>query len=103
MKRLVGNRDGVNGENLTYREIERRECPPGFDATKLYRRLIGELVCFSDECRKVILESQNFPNSEVPFRLRRGWYLDIDEAADGPPDTPMIIFKSAVDALSTFN
>ena len=105
-KRLVGNRDGIGGFNLTYREVQRKECPPGTGTVLLYRRLIGEVVGFMGlmGCnRSVILESQHFIRSEVPFRLTRGWHRNIVEASNASPDSIMSVFKVDVDSLSSFN
>ena len=105
-KRVVGNRDGIGGFNLTYREIERRECLPGIGTVMLYKRLIGEVVGLMGLAgckRNVILEARHFIASEVPFRLRRGWYRNIPEAANASPDSIMSIFKADMDSLSSFN
>ena len=106
MKRVVGNRDGIGGFNLTYREIQRKEIPPGIGTIILYRRLIGEVVNYMGIAgckRNVILESQNFITSEIPFRLTRGWHRDIEKAANACPDSIMSIFKADIDSLSSFN
>lgn len=58
------------------------------DTTILYKRLEGELVEGHERepDQEVIVHEDIFANADVDQAIECGWYKDIDDATNAPPD-----------------